>query len=125
MSRTFLLSVLAVALVGQNAAFAQEVVAGAQTVVDQYPQQQQQYVQQQQYIEGDLTDGGAVLPLDTTDAVTTDSLFTEQEDIATVRADATAVAIARAQEEARLDAEARLQAEAEAKAEAEDRKSVV
>ena len=119
MSRTFLLSVLAVALVGQNAAFAQEVVAGAQTVVDQYPQQQQQYVQQQQYIEGDLTDGGAVLPLDTTDAVTTDSLFTEQEDIATVRADATAVAIARAQEEARLDAEARLQAEAEAKAEAE------
>ena len=118
MSRTFLLSVLAVALVGQNAAFAQEVVAGAQTVVDQYPQQQQ-YVQQQQYIEGDLTDGGAVLPLDTTDAVTTDSLFTEQEDIATVRADATAVAIARAQEEARLDAEARLQAEAEAKAEAE------
>ena len=117
MSRTFLLSVLAVAVLGQNAAFAQEVVAGAQTVVDQYPQQQQ-YVQQQ-YIEGDLTDGGAVLPLDTTDAVTTDSLFTEQEDIATVRADATAVAIARAQEEARLDAEARLQAEAEAKAEAE------
>ena len=108
---------MAVAVVGQNAAFAQEVVAGAQTA-GQYPQQQQ-YVQQQQYIEGDLTDGGAVLPLDTTDAVTTDSLFTEQEDIATIRADATAVAIARAQEEARLDAQARLQAEAEAKAEAE------
>ena len=121
MNRTFIFGVLASATVFSRSVLAQDVVAADQTV-GQYPQQQypqqQQYVQQQ-YIEGDLTDGGAVLPLDTTDAVTTDSLFTEQEDIASVRADATAIAIARAQEEARLDAEARLQAEAEAKAEAE------
>ena len=113
MSRTFILCASATAFAA-CAAFAQEVGAVVQAV-DQVPPQQYP----QQYVEGDLTDGGAVLPLDTLDAVTPESLFTEQEDVASIRADATAVAIARAQEEARLDAQARLQAEAEAKAEAE------
>ena len=121
MSRIFNL-VFLLAAFAAGSAFAQEVVATGQTV-GQYPQQPQQTTQQ--YVLGDLTDDGSALPVDAGDAVTTDYLFTEQEDLDSVKADATAVAIARAQEEARLDAQARLQAEAEAKAEEElDRRRI-